>query len=280
MKKILFIFFILPTLINAQIYKAGTQFSNYIDIIPDTLINYSCPYSPLESYNIDVNADSQNDFEISAKCIDALGGGGKRINITPLNAHSYTRFGRYDSIYDNYVLYWRVTKVAKPLYSGDTINSATAKWDSLGLSLTNNSWGLGGSINIYDWVSTNDLYIGIKYQDVSSVIYGWLRVNLPGNNKCFLKDYSFSVCSLCVGIREYNLRNIKIYPNPSSTSLHIESDQFFENSEIEIINSLGQLILKLPYANSIDVAQLSTGFYSLKIVSQNKETYNYKFIKN
>jgi uncharacterized protein (TIGR02145 family) len=76
------------------------------------------------------------------------------------------------------------------------------------------------------------------------------------------------------------LTKIKIYPNPSSTSLHIESDQFFENSEIEITNVLGQTIFKMPFANTINVSTLTNGFYNLKIVSQNKETHTYKFIKN
>ncbi len=71
-----------------------------------------------------------------------------------------------------------------------------------------------------------------------------------------------------------------VYPNPAKDLLQIANEQnLFENSEIEITNTLGQLIFKLPYKSPIDVSKLSPGFYNLKIISQNKQFYYSKFIK-
>ena len=71
-----------------------------------------------------------------------------------------------------------------------------------------------------------------------------------------------------------------ISPNPTTGSINIDGlSKEFENSEIEITNTLGQTILKLPFSNTIDVSKLPDGFYYLKIVNQNRQTYFSKFIK-
>ena len=73
---------------------------------------------------------------------------------------------------------------------------------------------------------------------------------------------------------------ILLYPQPAQNLLNIvANNNEFENSEIEISNALGQTVLKLHYLNSIDVSQFSSGFYYLKIISQNKQVNYSKFIK-
>ncbi len=84
-----------------------------------------------------------------------------------------------------------------------------------------------------------------------------------------------------LGLNEIVKNNsIKIYPNPLKNSLYIKTElNDFENSEIEIINYLGQAVLKTPFSNSIDVSKLASGIYNLKISSENREIYYSKFVK-
>ncbi len=73
---------------------------------------------------------------------------------------------------------------------------------------------------------------------------------------------------------------IKIYPNPSSNNIHIETyGSDFENSKIEIENVLEQAVLVRNYSATIDVSELSQGFYTLKIITTNKQVYFSKFLK-
>ena len=83
------------------------------------------------------------------------------------------------------------------------------------------------------------------------------------------------------GIEEVSYDSkIKIYPNPASTNLHIETKQTeLANSEIQITNCSGQLIFTAPYSKSIDISKLSQGFYTLKITTPESKCYNSKFIK-
>jgi hypothetical protein len=82
----------------------------------------------------------------------------------------------------------------------------------------------------------------------------------------------FNPSNPCVGIKEYSLSNqISIYPNPTSNTLYISGEQYFEvGTQIEIINTLGETILKIPFRNEIDVSQLSNGVYNLQLISKNQ----------
>lgn len=84
-----------------------------------------------------------------------------------------------------------------------------------------------------------------------------------------------------VGISELDENSsVNIYPNPVTSTLHIDSEQYFEQwTEIEIINTLGQTILKSTYSNDIDVSTLSQGYYILKIISPDKRQFHSKFLK-
>ena len=99
-----------------------------------------------------------------------------------------------------------------------------------------------------------------------------------GNRKQINKKI---IKSATAGVNELSFKNeIKIYPNPASNELYISSEQNeFQNSEIEITNTLGQVVFKLPFAKEIDVSKLANGFYNLKIASPSKQIYYSKFIK-
>lgn len=79
-----------------------------------------------------------------------------------------------------------------------------------------------------------------------------------------------------------NKNTIKVYPNPVSNNLTIENS-FGGNYQIQIFNQLGQFVLKQNQSKSttsIDVSNLSKGFYFLNIKAENRKLETIKFIKN
>lgn len=77
-----------------------------------------------------------------------------------------------------------------------------------------------------------------------------------------------------VGIKEfYKKETVNIYPNPTSNILNIKTNSK-TTSETEIINYLGQTVLKQNYSENIDVSKLVPGCYFIRI--DNSYT---KFIK-
>jgi hypothetical protein len=83
-----------------------------------------------------------------------------------------------------------------------------------------------------------------------------------------------------LGMEDLNtvVNSVKIYPNPVSHSLHISSDS---NSVFyQIIGMQGNLLQEgLPNNNTIDISNLKTGVYIIKIKFENEKEYYKKFIK-
>lgn len=78
------------------------------------------------------------------------------------------------------------------------------------------------------------------------------------------------------------INKIQIYPNPIQDVLTIESDAI---QSVEIRDVLGQIVLQHkqmpnPHNCQINVSELTSGIYFLKIISKNQETATYKISKN
>jgi hypothetical protein len=68
-----------------------------------------------------------------------------------------------------------------------------------------------------------------------------------------------------VGLKEFDKKEIlNIYSNPVSNILNIRTNSK-TNSDVEIINSLGQTVLKQKYSETIDVSKLIPGYYFIRI---------------
>lgn len=75
----------------------------------------------------------------------------------------------------------------------------------------------------------------------------------------------------------YNKKNILIYPNPAKTEINI-NEITGESFQYEIINSLGQTIMKDQNKNKIDISNLKNGLYFIS-VKQGQITRTQKIIK-
>jgi|GEM_PF-1924320 hypothetical protein len=271
MKSILgaFLFFICFNAYS-QIDYAGHNLSVYVDINPDTLINAYCTASwtnSTESYYLDVNGDSQNDFQIKAYCNIGSVASSSLITITSLNSSSYIRLGRIDSVYNAYYTWWWVDIVAQPLLYGDSINSLAAKWDNSNLYLIDNSYMTGCSHIVNDWKSSTDKYIGIKYQNTTDTIYGWIRVNCPNSSNCYVRDYSLEG-GAPLNINEFGIGHINVYPNPSSDKVCIERTNV-DAMDMYMYDIVGKQVcsaIKTTNAKiEIDVSHFQEGIYFLSI---------------
>lgn len=93
-----------------------------------------------------------------------------------------------------------------------------------------------------------------------------------GNHKVEINNHSNPV-----SINKLTDETLRIYPNPVKNELNIVSSNTI-NSEIEILNVVGEILIKTNNQSRIDVSSLKTGIYLLKIKKEGNIT-NYKFIK-
>ena len=116
-----------------------------------------------------------------------------------------------------------------------------------------------------------------SYYDVA--LFGDL--DLAGNDRIFngtidLGTYEYNTI---LGLDDdINISEVRLYPNPATHSLFIESSQTIE--KISIYNVNGQVINELNSVNnSIDVSEFPVGLYFLRMSTEGK-TLTKKFLKN
>jgi hypothetical protein len=77
-----------------------------------------------------------------------------------------------------------------------------------------------------------------------------------------------------------NSESPRIYPNPTSSLLNIQTEQEFV--ELKLVDIKGKVLLKESQNLSkvIDVSFFSPGIYFIELMNVNNEIFNYRFIKN
>ena len=69
---------------------------------------------------------------------------------------------------------------------------------------------------------------------------------------------------------------LRLYPNPASSTLHLEGD--FENSQVSIYDLLGRKVYQAEYQGEISVSGLNSGLYLLSVVTAEGLVINQKFL--
>ena len=134
--------------------------------------------------------------------------------------------------------------------------------------------------------ANNDGYLAFKIKLKSNLVAG----DTFSKNANIYFDYNFPIVTntatttiAALSVQDFVFSNyFSVYPNPVHNVLNIATKESIEVSSINIYNTLGQLVLVIPNAQStktVDVSILTTGNYFIKINSD-KGTSNTKFVKN
>ena len=83
---------------------------------------------------------------------------------------------------------------------------------------------------------------------------------------------------ISAGTTDINQSMIRVYPNPTTDTILVNSIDEITISEVVLFDSTGKLILK-ETSSTINVKQLKTGVYNLKIIDTKGNTYSTKIIK-
>ncbi|GGG59263.1 T9SS type A sorting domain-containing protein [Bizionia arctica] len=90
--------------------------------------------------------------------------------------------------------------------------------------------------------------------------------------------YTFNgTCSL--GVDEYALSNVSIYPNPMSNEVNINLHNSLQVNRVTIYSITGQEVLKVENKSKLDVSKLNPGIYVLKIETD-EGSITKKMVKN
>jgi hypothetical protein len=278
MKKLLFFFAIIfSTFSKGQTINAGSMLQQYTDINPDILVTYTIvPYTN-NSYSFNICGDAANDIVFQGIGSTSPGGTSAYIRIMSLNANMSVRFGRWDSVYIPAYSYWDVSKVAKPLNNGEPVNPINAMWDDSVLYLTDHSgWG-NGNMNVNDWIG-GDKFLGIKFQNGANTEYGWIRVQCPSKDSCYVKDYSMT--QTITFLSENKMNRVAAFPNPCATEFFIQKSGLDLQPATILITDLFGTAVRFTATDGSDGIRISfaenvpDGCYLLSYKSNDRFLYN------
>jgi hypothetical protein len=152
------------------------------------------------------------------------------------------------------------------------ISASTYQWKKSGVNVTN-----GGNIN---GATSSNLTI----TNSSAINQGWYSCTITNNCSQELQTISVYIkVNACVSLDEISKEQFSLFPNPTNSSITISLPRLNNDyNEIIILNVLGQEVLKQKRTNSlqetIDVSNLSTGFYNIELRGDNKKLVQ-SFIK-
>ncbi|MBN2729349.1 MAG: T9SS type A sorting domain-containing protein [Bacteroidales bacterium] len=96
--------------------------------------------------------------------------------------------------------------------------------------------------------------------------------------RCQASFRNFCSAECVLGIQYIENNDIRIMPNPAESYLNIEIKQ--EEFEYEILNTQGQICLKGQNAKQINVSDLESGVYFIRIFTDKDTGQQFEFLKN
>ena len=136
----------------------------------------------------------------------------------------------------------------------------------------------------------NAFYIGIEQMEGGLINIGFDAsidnsqynfVNTNGSWQQSSKHGSLMIrpvvgASYYIGVQENEEKNLRLYPNPVSSVLHLEGD--FENGQVSLYDIVGRKVYQGEYQHEISVSNLNDGLYFIQIITAEGQVINQKFI--
>lgn len=221
-----------------------------------------------ESAILDINNDSNNDFEIHYFYETDPNGYAFGYNVIPLDSNAVLANG-YGSIVEKQLN----DTIHQNLEDWMTFFPGPSYWIRRFVSYDNS---LNIRVNEFTY-----LFMGIRLKVDTSYYYGWIQFSgLEYANNLTIESFAYNQSpyqiavisdSLYTAVNENYLENsIIIYPNPATTNIMIRIDNS-DITKIEIFNQVGQIVKNANFIDKINIStnDLNSGIYIAKIENNN-----------
>ena len=113
---------------------------------------------------------------------------------------------------------------------------------------------------------------------LDSLVNPVVATNTVYTNNSALSYITLPLVGFVTNVSEIESENeIEVYPNPAGDEININLSEK-NNFHVEILNTLGEILLVKENKNTIDVSSLSQGMYFLRLINTDK-FYLQKFVK-
>ena len=83
------------------------------------------------------------------------------------------------------------------------------------------------------------------------------------------------------GVPQHAQSNVRIYPNPTTGIIHIQTDEYEQDMQYKVMNVYGQCVESgTLYSNELSLERYPSGLYFIQLLSGNQIVVNEKIIKH
>jgi Secretion system C-terminal sorting domain/Calx-beta domain len=128
--------------------------------------------------------------------------------------------------------------------------------------------GCGASLNCLDYADNGSASEGesLTIPSILGTVYYVAVGDYRGGYDAPEGNFKIDITTTALSNESFDIQNLKVYPNPVTDILNIESSSTI--SKISMVNLLGQEVKSINNpANAIDVSELESGVYLLKMTS-------------
>lgn len=122
----------------------------------------------------------------------------------------------------------------------------------------NYTYSWSPATNLNDATAQNPLFTPTEAGDFT------YTVTVSDGNETVTASVSFTVIDN-TDVNEIAAQNVKVYPNPASSVINIEGIDNYNNLDVKIVNVQGQVVKEVPNTLEINVSDINTGVYFIKI---------------
>ena len=158
------------------------------------------------------------------------------------------------------------------IFIAEYTNSGNFNWvkcigsnqDDVGSSIVSDSFG--NYFNISNFYG--NAYINNSLDNLNLTSQGYQDI-------MFIKIRSSNLSTT-----DFNRDDFLLYPNPSKNELYLTVPETYENGVLTVYSINGQLLINSELKNNLNIEDLATGTYIIKITNDKNQSIERKFIKN
>jgi surface protein len=216
----------------------------------------------------------------------------------------------YASSFNGDVSNWdvsRITNMSTMFTNASSFNQPLNDWDVSSVTdmyaMFANASSFNRDLSNWDVSSVTEMRVmlgnsALSTENYDALLNGWSQQNIQSNvtlgaqflsycngedaRQSLIDNHNWIIsddgldCSTA-GVDDQKQLDISIYPNPTNDKLFIQG--LSSSSKVSIYNVLGKLVLSQTISKEIDVNNLQSGIYIIKITDEQKEIVR-KFIKD
>jgi len=143
----------------------------------------------------------------------------------------------------------------------------------------------------YTSIAAGNTVNGLQIECDSTLRFGYANRKKFADATALILEKYFSIhqnfnlltnCGLITGINADFTRNgssINIFPNSVADFLQLSEKNINGNFEIQIVNTMGEVVFNTHNQNKLDVSHLSSDLYFVKLIDENQRFWTLKMLK-